>query len=132
MKQCVYCGKEYPDEAVTCDLDGQPVRDSVPSPDAPSAGMPLRMVASIVLFAILSAFSGIGVAWIVIAKIANHMNSKSTASHNAIVGGPGDAFLAHSIPLLVSGGVVGLVIGAVGKWISVKRKLKAEQTAAGN
>jgi hypothetical protein len=132
MKQCVYCGKEYPDEVVTCDLDGQPVQNTVLPPDGPLAAIPPRVVVSIVLFAILSAFSGVGVAWIAIAKIANHMNSKSAVPHNAIVGGPGDAFVVHSIPILIWGGVVGLVIGTVGKWISVKRKLRAEQDAARN
>ena len=34
MKKCTYCGKEYPDEAASCALDGQPLTsiDSQPSP----------------------------------------------------------------------------------------------------
>jgi hypothetical protein len=27
MKQCTYCGKEYPDEVSVCVIDGEPVRD---------------------------------------------------------------------------------------------------------
>lgn len=29
MKTCTYCGKEYPDEAIACAVDGQPLRSSV-------------------------------------------------------------------------------------------------------
>jgi len=132
MKQCTYCGKEYPDETVACEIDGQPVRTIVPSPDIASTGLPPKTVMSLALFGILSAFSGVGAAWICIATIANHMNSKSAVRHSAIVGGPGDAFVAHSVPILIAGGVVGLVIGTVGKWMSIKRKFRAEQGAAGN
>jgi hypothetical protein len=39
MKQCTYCGKEYPDEASICAIDAQPLRDVVPplpaSPPSP-------------------------------------------------------------------------------------------------
>jgi hypothetical protein len=37
MKQCTYCGKEYPDEAVACGIDNQPLRQvaSAPPPPAP-------------------------------------------------------------------------------------------------
>jgi len=131
MKQCVYCGKEYPDEAVTREIDGQPIGNFVPASDAPLTSMPLRSVVSIGLFAILSAFSGVGLAWMVIATIANHMNRTSGAQHvSPIVGGRGDDFVANSIPILVAGGFLGLVIGLVCKWISVKRKFRAQQYAA--
>src|SRR5271170_5494163 len=36
MKQCTYCGKEYPDEASVCAIDAQPLRDVVPPLPAPS------------------------------------------------------------------------------------------------
>jgi hypothetical protein len=32
MKECTYCGKEYPDEASVCAIDGQPIRDVMPPP----------------------------------------------------------------------------------------------------
>jgi hypothetical protein len=32
MKSCTYCGKEYPDEASVCAIDGQPLRSVVPMP----------------------------------------------------------------------------------------------------
>jgi hypothetical protein len=40
MKRCTYCGKDYPDEASACAIDGQPLRDVVPPPPAPTAPPP--------------------------------------------------------------------------------------------
>ena len=38
MKKCTYCGKEYPDEATSCSIDGQPLKDlSPPSLTPPQA-----------------------------------------------------------------------------------------------
>jgi len=128
MKKCVYCGKEYPDNTVVCEIDRQPVRD--PSLDVLPPSLPPSSVVSIVLFAILATFSGVGIAWMVIATIANHMNRFSGTKHpNPIVGGPGDAFVAHSVPILVVGGLAGFLVGLVGKSISVKRKLRAQKCA---
>jgi hypothetical protein len=31
MKTCPYCGGEYPDEAVICSIDGEPLSDGLPS-----------------------------------------------------------------------------------------------------
>lgn len=30
MKECTYCGKEYPDEAMVCQIDAQPLRSKIP------------------------------------------------------------------------------------------------------
>ena len=30
MKQCSYCGKEYPDDASVCSTDAEPLREVVP------------------------------------------------------------------------------------------------------
>jgi hypothetical protein len=32
MKKCSYCGKEYPDDATVCAIDGQPLEPIVPPP----------------------------------------------------------------------------------------------------
>jgi len=32
MKKCTYCGKEYTDDKMVCDLDGQPVIDPTAQP----------------------------------------------------------------------------------------------------
>jgi hypothetical protein len=37
MKQCTYCGKEYPDEASVCAIDGEPLRDVTPQLPIPPA-----------------------------------------------------------------------------------------------
>jgi hypothetical protein len=49
MKKCTYCGKEYPDEALACAIDGQPLRDttsmsepSPPSPPPPATPLPVN------------------------------------------------------------------------------------------
>jgi hypothetical protein len=36
MKKCSYCGKEYPDEATACSIDGQPL-ETIGAPAAPKA-----------------------------------------------------------------------------------------------
>jgi hypothetical protein len=61
------------------------------------------------------------------------MNRPSGTGHvDAIAGTPGDAFVARSIPMLVVGGLLGLVAGLVGKAISEKRKFGAQQIDAPN
>jgi hypothetical protein len=103
MKKCAYCGKEYPDEATACAIDGEPLGHF-----APSSGIPPSSVMSIMVYAVLSTFCGVGVAWTVVATIANHMNHASGANNaDPISGGPGDAFVAHSIPILVVAGAIG-------------------------
>jgi hypothetical protein len=37
MKQCTYCGKDYPDEASICAIDEQPLREIVPAPSVPNS-----------------------------------------------------------------------------------------------
>lgn len=36
MKRCTYCGKEYPDEASTCAIDGEPLAKFPPEPETTS------------------------------------------------------------------------------------------------
>jgi hypothetical protein len=35
MKQCVYCGKEQPDEATSCPIDGEPLKTVIATPPPP-------------------------------------------------------------------------------------------------
>jgi hypothetical protein len=87
----------------------------------------MRSALSLAIFSVLSAFTGVGAAWILVATIANFMNRASDGHVDAITGGRGDAFVARSIPLLVAGGVLGFVAGLLGKAISEKRKSNAQQ-----
>jgi hypothetical protein len=128
MKQCEYCGKKYADEVNICVIDGTPLHKG----DLPPT-MPLQSGFSIILFAVLSCFIGIGLAGIAIATIANYMNRTEVGRHvDPIVGGPGDAFVAHSVPILFVGGLLGLVVGFVCKIISEKRKFKARRSGGHN
>jgi len=36
MKKCTWCGKEYPEDAVVCAIDQQPLESDAPAPAAPS------------------------------------------------------------------------------------------------
>lgn len=71
----------------------------------------LWLVLSVVGFAVLAAFCGVGVFWMAVATIANHMTK-----------GHGDEFVANSVPLLATGGVVGFIVGLVGRIIWLRRK----------
>jgi hypothetical protein len=66
---------------------------------------------SVAGFAVLAAFCGVGVVWLVVGTAAHHM----AKDH-------GDGFIASSIPLLVAGGVVGFIVGLLGRVIWLKRK----------
>jgi|SRR5581483_11679 len=126
MKRCSYCGKEYLNEEVLCANDGQPLQSS-----APLFALPARSVFAIACFAVLSAFTGVGLAWIAIATIANHMNRTPGGGHMSVLAGnPGDDFVARSIPILVVGGALGFIAGLLGKAASENRKLKAQQAHA--
>src|SRR6266850_1137571 len=39
MKQCPYCGKEYPDDAINCLIDNHPLRSSVPDTSDEETGL---------------------------------------------------------------------------------------------
>ncbi len=36
MKSCSYCGKEYPDAATVCAIDGQPLQSAITPPPVPT------------------------------------------------------------------------------------------------
>jgi hypothetical protein len=91
----------------------------------PSSRNGLPTAVSIGAFAILSAFCGVGLASMVIAAIANHKNHAIGVKRvSAIVGGPGDAFVANSIPIIVVAGVIGFFVGLASISIALSRKSK--------
>jgi hypothetical protein len=70
---------------------------------------------SIVGFVVLSAFCGVGIAWIVVGLLANSI-FKTHA----------DGFIAKSMPILLAGGLLGLIIGVV---VAVRATRKDPETA---
>jgi hypothetical protein len=61
MKQCTYCGKEAPDEADVCPLDGSPLKHK---PEPVASGQPPKMAAPVVrpssIKSLCSWFQGLG------------------------------------------------------------------------
>lgn len=117
MKTCPYCGKEYPDDAVVCELDENPLVFSKPKPLTHSTA-PLKRhqpitasrILSILGFSVLSGLCGIGLTSIVLGVFANH---------NPHFKDNGDrlGFLADNMSVFAIGGIIGFIIGLV---ISIK------------
>jgi hypothetical protein len=117
MKMCPYCGKEYPDDAVVCELDENPLVFSKPKPLIHSTAPPKRhqpitasRILSIFGFSVLSGLCGIGLTSVVLGIFVNH---------NPHFKNNGDrlGFLADNMSVFVIGGIIGFIIGLV---ISIK------------
>jgi hypothetical protein len=54
MKNCSYCGKEYPDDLETCSIDGSPLVISVPKPTMQAESIPVRQSSPVIRAAIVS------------------------------------------------------------------------------
>jgi hypothetical protein len=117
MKTCSYCGKEYLDDAIVCELDQQSLVFSKPKPLTHSANPQKRhqpitasRILSIFGFSVLSGLCGIGLTSVVLGVFANH---------NPHFKDNGDrlGFLADNMSIFVIGGIIGFIIGLV---ISIK------------
>jgi hypothetical protein len=113
MKTCSYCGKEYPDDAVVCELDQQPLVFSKPrplthSPNPPKRHQPITAsrILSVFGFSVLSGLCGIGLISVVLGVFANH---------NPHFKDNGDrlGFLADNMSVFMIGGIVGFIVGLV-------------------
>jgi hypothetical protein len=114
MKKCPYCGKEYPDDAVVCELDQNPLA----SPKSNGARINLSKshlkqqpitttrILSVFGFSVLSGLCGVGLTSVVLGFFANH---------NPRFSGNGDrvGFLADSATIIMIGGIVGFIVGLV-------------------
>jgi presenilin-like A22 family membrane protease len=69
------------------------------------------LILSVAGFSVLAAFCGVGVVSMVLAMIANGMTKDR-----------GDGLMANSVPMLVSGGIIGFFVGLVGRIVWLNRK----------
>ena len=114
MKKCPYCGKEYPDDAVVCELDQNPLVSPKPNEARinPSKShlkqqpITATRILSVLGFSVLSGLCGVGLTSVVLGIFANH---------NPHFSGNGDriGFLADSATIFAIGGVVGFIVGLV-------------------
>lgn len=125
MKKCTYCGKEYPDEAVVCAIDGYALQAVTAMPQqAPPAGQYYRTrkllsyiapVRAGLVLAVTYAFFGLIFApFFILAALIG----KTTGTAGAL----GGIFVAVLFPILYAiagflGGVIGAAIyNLVAKW----------------
>jgi hypothetical protein len=127
MKTCSYCGKEYPDDAVVCELDQQPLVFSKSKPLTHSSNAPKRhqpitasRILSVFGFSVLSGLCGIGLTSVVLGVVANH---------NPHFKDNGDrlGFLADNATIFVIGGIVGFIVGLVVSLKVAKANPKTEE-----
>jgi hypothetical protein len=71
MKTCTYCGREHPDDATVCSIDGQPLRSTLPVYSTP-ATVQTESVFGIISFGIAV---GVGVLMLVTFLAAGILNS---------------------------------------------------------
>lgn len=107
MKSCAYCGKEYPDEASTCAIDGEPLQPLVA--EAPAAFTEARRSPlGIVSFGISIAAGVLIVALVVTAGVL----SSGRVSQIQSYGGQALVGLAAMFLLAVDGVALGLGVAA--------------------
>lgn len=71
----------------------------------------------IIGFSVLATFCGVGVAWIAVATLANLFIYQGDRNQ-------GDGIVAGSMPALILGGVIGLVVGTIVSVRVARAKLK--------
>ena len=117
MKTCSYCGKEHPDDATVCSIDGYPLEEVVPTTSPPSSpGIqtiskrlvyigPLR--AGIVCAIVYGCLSLVFVPFVLLASLLGH-KAGDTA-------GFGEAILPIFMPVFytVGGFIVGIISAAL-------------------
>jgi hypothetical protein len=114
MKACSYCGKEYSDDAIFCDIDQAQLVHLQPKPRPPidsklaSEKQPQPITIWRLLstggFAVLSGFFGFGLIWLAIAITGN---IRFKTFDEKIV------FASKCMPVMIAGGIIGFIIGFV-------------------
>lgn len=125
MKECPYCGLEYPDAATVCTVDETPLEPLKPKSPTRTSGAPVKPTSSSLqrilfagCFAILSGLCGMGLVWLIVGTVANHMGKDQ-----------GIALISTSLPKLLVGGVLGFLAGLVGFLVVVKPDKKSMEAA---
>ncbi len=125
MKTCTYCGKQYPDDASICAVDGQPLQAVVPAPIAPTPPPPdfarqqiidaehLKLL-SIFHFVVAGlAFCGLGflfLHYLIMSTV--FANPEMWKSHNGSPPFPKDFFKIFIVFYILIGGVI-IVAGSL-------------------
>jgi hypothetical protein len=106
MKTCTYCGKEHPDDASVCSIDGQPLRLIATTP--PDGEQPHSML-GIASFSISMAVGSLMLAAFLLAGILNAGRVQRSQRY------PGQEILGFVILLLLAAdlGAVGLGIATL-------------------
>jgi hypothetical protein len=115
MKTCSYCGKKYPDDAIVCELDQNPlvlfkpkppVDSSSPSKKHQSIKQPITgsRILSIGGFAVLAGLCGFGATWLVAGFLAKEIFKTVDEQLD---------FATKSMPILIAGGIISFIIGLV-------------------
>jgi len=127
MKKCSYCGKEYPDDALVCATDGQPLQPVTPPTPAPPFPVPqyppqrkaLTYIAPLRAGVVLAVMYGfLGLIFVPFFLIMTLIGKASGAPGPALFG----SFLVVLFPIFYAiagfiGGVVGAAIyNLIAKW----------------
>ena len=125
MKTCPYCGKEYPDDAIVCKLDQQPLVFSKPNPSTHLSNPPKKhqpitasRILSIVGFTVLAGLCGFALPYLVVGYTANHTLKTLDDKIDYIIKG---------MPIFIIGGIVGAIVGLIVSIAVFKADPKTEE-----
>lgn len=104
MKSCSYCGKEYPDEASVCPVDGQPLRTVTPKAPTPLDSQRHAML-GIVSFGISIAVGALMLGVFLAAAVLNAGRVQHGERY------PGQEIVGFAVILLLAADVVALAFG---------------------
>jgi len=117
MKACIYCGKEHPDEALVCSIDGQPLRSASQTTPTPQPEQPHSLL-GIASFSISMA---VGVLMLAVFALAAILNAGGLIQHGQ--GYPGQEIVGFAIIFLLAADLSAVGLGIAALCQPGKRKL---------